>query len=216
MYGIVSICVVAVSIPSFLAESLPSFKKTYILYGVKSSFNVTLNYTITSTVDRRMQVVHPVLNIIDLCCMVIFTLKYILRIAFTHKRLRYTRSIMGLIDLSALLPDYIHLIMVTIDPTLANSSSTKIITMLNVNKILRIFRLVRHVKGLWILIYILKASLQELFLMIAFLCVGMLFFSSLIYYADDRNTFTSIPHNFWWALITMTTVRYGDMYPVTE
>ena len=123
---------------------------------------------------------------------------------------------MGLIDLSALLPDYIHLIMVTIDPTLANSSSTKIITMLNVNKILRIFRLVRHVKGLWILIYILKASLQELFLMIAFLCVGMLFFSSLIYYADDRNTFTSIPHNFWWALITMTTVRYGDMYPVTE
>ena len=78
-----------------------------------------------STVERRMQVVHPVLNTIDLCCMVLFTLEYILRIAFIYKKLRYTRSIMGLTDLSALLPDYIHLIMVAIDPTLVNSSSTK-------------------------------------------------------------------------------------------
>jgi hypothetical protein len=83
---------------------------------------------------------------------------------------------MGLIDLSALLPGYIHLIMVTIDPTLVNSSSTKIITILKVTRILRIFRLVRRVPRLWILIYTLKASLQELFLRIAFLCVGMLFF----------------------------------------
>jgi hypothetical protein len=115
---------------------------------------------------------------------------------------------MGLIDLSALLPGYIHLIMVTIDPTLVNSSSTKIITILKVTRILRIIRLVRRVPRLWILIYTLKASLQELFLRIAFLCVGMLFFSSLIYYADDKKTFTSIPHSSWWALITMTTVGY--------
>jgi hypothetical protein len=54
--------------------------------------------------------------------MVFFTLEYALRIAFIHKRLRYMRSIMGLIDLTALLPDYIHLIMVAIDPTLEKIS----------------------------------------------------------------------------------------------
>jgi hypothetical protein len=158
--GIVSLCVVAVSIISFLAASHPSFRKTEILYEVKSSFKVTLNSTITSIVERRIQVLHRVLNVIDLCCMVFFTLEYVLRIAFIHKRLRYMRSIMGLIDLSALLPDYIHLIMVAIDPTLVNSSSTTIITILKITRILRIFRLVRHVPGLWILIYALKASLQ--------------------------------------------------------
>ena len=55
---------------------------------------------------------------------------------------------MGLIDLSALLPDYIHLIMVSIDPTLVNSYSTTIITILNATRILRIFQLARHVPGL--------------------------------------------------------------------
>jgi hypothetical protein len=65
--------------------------------------------------------------------MVFFTLENALRIAFIHTRLRYMRSIMGLIDLTALFPDYIHLIMVAIDPTLANISSTKIITILNIS-----------------------------------------------------------------------------------
>lgn len=52
--------------------------------------------------------------------------------------------------------------------------------------------------------------------MSAFLLVGMLVFSSLIYYVDDHAIFTSIPHGFWWAIITMTTVGYGDMYPTTN
>ena len=63
----------------------------------------------------------------------------------------------------------------------------------------------RHFPGLWILFYTLKASVKELLLLLLFLCVGMLFFASLIYYSDSRETFTSIPRACWWSIITMTT-----------
>jgi hypothetical protein len=61
-----------------------------------------------------------------------------------------------------------------------------------------------------------QASVKELLLLLLFLCVGMLFFASLIYYTDDRAVFPSIPHACWWSIITMTTVGYGDVSPSTE
>lgn len=207
---------VAISILSFLAESHPSFITKRPRNEVTYVYNTTTNTT-TRVVSRTTEVIpHPVLDKIDLSCMVFFTVEYIIRIATVRKRIRYIRSLMGIIDLLALLPDYVQLFMLTINPELVHGETTKIITILKVSRILRVFRLVRHVPGLWILIYTLKASIKELMLMVAFLLVGMLIFSSLIFYADDRDTFTSIPHSFWWALITMTTVGYGDMYPVTE
>jgi hypothetical protein len=81
--------------------------------------------------------------------------------------------------------------------------------------VFRIFRLIKHVPGLWILVYTLKASFGELILLFCFMWVGILVFSSLIYFAEERDNIESIPHAFWWAIITMTTVGYGDMYPVT-
>ncbi|VDI00093.1 Hypothetical predicted protein [Mytilus galloprovincialis] len=215
VYGMVSLLVVAISILSFLAETHPSIQVKRTVYDVSFVYNATTNLTTNSTTEKEVIMPHPVLDIIDHSCMAFFTIEYILRVVLSLRRLVYVRSLMGIIDLFALLPDYIQLIMFSISKHLAHSSFTRIITILKITRILRIFRLVRHVPGLWILVYTLKASLRELLLMVAFLFVGMLIFSSLIYYVDDREIFTSIPHSFWWALITMTTVGYGDMYPVT-
>jgi len=123
---------------------------------------------------------------------------------------------MGVIDLLAILPDFVAIIILLVKPDLHYEGSVDFIAILKISRVLRIFRLVRHVPGLWILVYTLKASFKELLLMSAFLLVGMLVFSSLIYFVEDHNTFTSIPHGFWWAIITMTTVGYGDMYPTTN
>lgn len=72
-----------------------------------------------------------------------------------------------------------------------------------------------------VLVYAIKASIQELMMLFIFLLIGMLIFSTMIYYAERKNAteggdmFPTIPMGFWWSIITMTTVGYGDVFPTT-
>ncbi|KAJ8311575.1 hypothetical protein KUTeg_010930 [Tegillarca granosa] len=202
---------------SRMAKTHPSFgyNKTILDTTNKSVNNSTAENVTDTLIYRQVPVTHPVLNIINICCVCFFALEYLSRIIFAHQRFKYIRSLMGVIDFLALVPDCVQFIAYTIKPELEYDGTVEFIAILRIARVLRVFRLIRHVPGLWILIYTLKASIKELLLMTVFLIVGMLFFSSLMYYAEDREDFKSIPHGFWWALITMTTVGYGDMYPKT-
>ena len=87
-------------------------------------------------------------------------------------------------------------------------------------RILRLFKLTRHSSGLKILLQTFRASAKELMLLVFFLVLGIVIFASLVYYAEriqvnPSNDFSSIPLGLWWALVTMTTVGYGDMVPKT-
>ncbi|XP_061185296.1 potassium voltage-gated channel protein Shaw-like [Saccostrea echinata] len=232
MYGYVSLLFVLVSIGSFVIETHPVFENKIRIpkpgTGSATQNMTSSNFTSSNatTVNSSshlnnvefisVKVTHPVFTAIDISCLIFFTIEYITRFLFARRKFKFMKSMMGVVDILAIIPDYIQILVYALHPDMRYDVDINYISVLRVARVLRIFRLIRHVPGLWILIYTLKSSLKELLLMIVFIIVGMLIFSSLIYFVDDRDTFKSIPHSFWWSLITMTTVGYGDMYPVTE
>ncbi|XP_056665071.1 potassium voltage-gated channel subfamily D member 1 isoform X2 [Monodelphis domestica] len=148
----------------------------------------------------------------DTACVLIFTGEYLLRLFAAPSRGRFLRSVMSLIDAVAILPYYIGLFVPK------NEDLSGAFVTLRVFRVFRIFKFSRHSQGLRILGYTLKSCASELGFLLFSLTMAIIIFATVMFYAEkgtSKTNFTSIPAAFWYTIVTMTTLGYGDMVPST-
>lgn len=140
---------------------------------------------------------------------ILFTTEYILRVYIVRKPASYIFSFYGIIDLLSVLPSYIGL-------TFAGMSGLLVIRALRLLRIFRILKLNRYVSESRIIISALKASRAKISVFLYSVITLVIIIGTVMYLIEgEEGGFTSIPQGIYWAVVTLTTVGYGDISPVT-
>ena len=209
VFALLSVVVIVVSITIFVIETLPEFStvtmetnSTIISATTSSRHNIT-GESVT-TPSRHALWMH----IVNTAAVIWFTVEYILRLISSPNKLEFLVTAGNIIDLLSILPYYVA--------SFLSSSSSRVLSVIRVVRVLRVLKLSRYSRGLQILGKTLEASYQELSMLAFFLLVMLLIFASTVYYAEyqvEGTKYISIPHAGWWAIVTLTTVGYGDISP---
>lgn len=140
---------------------------------------------------------------------ILFTIEYILRLICLQRPLRYVFSFVGIIDLLAIIPSYLSIFLV-------GAQSLLVFRALRLLRVFRIFKLTHFLSEMRFLGGAIRGSLRKISIFMLVVLALVVIMGSVMYLVERRqNGFTSIPDSIYWAIVTITTVGYGDIAPVT-
>ncbi len=165
-----------------------------------------ISFSIETLPDNNLEI-KKILSLIEITCLIIFSVEYILRIFVAKQPLKYIFSFYGIIDLLSILPFY-----------LKTAIDLRALRAFRIFRIFRALKLIRYNRALRRFHIAARIVKEEIILF--FIVTGILIFltASGIYFFENEaqpDVFSSIFNSFWWAIVTLTTVGYGDVIPIT-
>lgn len=159
------------------------------------------------TVPNLKPQTRTILQSTELICVIVFTLEYLLRIFVADSKPKFVFSFYGIIDLLAILPFY-----------LSFGVDLRSLRALRFLRLFRVLKLVRYNRAMNHFTRAIKSAKEEILLFVLITLILIYFAAVGIYYFENQaqpEHFSSIFDSLWWAIITLTTVGYGDVYPIT-